>query len=1148
MYNLYDLEVKKELIASLSYVALESGYKFNNKEQFDNIMYRLYNYVKGDIEFNNGVVVNENLKSKLNEFKDIYNDLETPSLEDTEKFIGTNLKNQATANVDFEDTKYKVSTDEVVYFPYAFRPVAVSGDFNIKLLAVGLKGNEKSISTYFTAGNVGSSTKEIRVGIQSDSATSFRISMSTYNENGDFIRTLTKAESVRIADYPEIKIDNIYSAGADVDVYKLITYDFSINENQFESVNVDNINIGDTYFADDIAFLDKEHVTLVNLLNKVKNGISTEIEYQFLKDKIGTIQAYNNQPHKFIVVLANEERTDFLGIVSSYPLYYYNGKDSDALIGLSNNAVTPVELYTSRDSRLWKPIKYAFTQDTYDGASGSLLVKGYPIYKQGLNIVYNNYPIYYNYKFFNGVVSNGGESVNGSLFRLYKTASEDFTVDMLPPGGQIFLGKHKIEDSPFQKLIWRVLDYTDNINNIAGIEKYPESSVLFQTSHEIDYMPLIPERYYSREELQFGNLPIYRWLNSSAKPNEWFEPINEYDLPPDKTNCRVNGYTQRAGFMHYWDKEEVKLLKPMTIDGYENLSILNLNSREHDISGKIKEIPFLHSVLGTSFSVRYTMKIMDYHLAESTTKYEDLDKYAKKRDFGAYHCRDGSRGKYASSSTTSLSDGFAYANKAIAPICCLSKNTTIKKDDFEDGVFSLDIGVEETYFVKNECEAERNVVVNVETQANNVRTVCKNAEAVAPTERIVGLKGEFIAHTKRTLKATGKVVAKTIRDLKANVSKSYKTSRTANFFFVYRFGTKRKTTLNISNIYEAERNVVVENRVDIRFPIKRYLVKDIINIYRNKFVRDVKGILTISKTTKRSLRANLVKNFALKREAITYKHYYFETLRNTRYNADKVYKTKRKPAINYTCEFGASRTVKAFNVFSFGLKRNVYKATEFDSCTERSLIKNVSWSGIVERLLAGRYSTVFNLQRNVEGNTGNEYNLERNIVENIDKENILNRNLLMNLSEDYGTIRELICNSEFRTILERNITENINLDYKTLREAVVNEILQSNLLREVVMSASFENRIERYITENFALDKEAERRVVEDMEKINETIRCTLANAEKEAPTKRVISADDDKTKYVSKHNLLVYTNLLRDEIISLVDARIEEAFASRGL
>ena len=98
------------------------------------------------------------------------------------------------------------------------------------------------------------------------------------------------------------------------------------------------------------------------------------------------------------------------------------------------------------------------------------------------------------------------------------------------------------------------------------------------------------------------------------------------------------------------------------------------------------------------------------------------------------------------------------------------------------------------------------------------------------------------------------------------------------------------------------------------------------------------------------------------------------------------------------------------------------------------------------------------------------------------------------------------------------------------------------------MSASFENRIKRYITENFTLDKEAERRVVEDMTKINEAMRYTLANAEEDAPTKRVISTDEDKTKYVSKHNLLVYTNLLRSEIISLVDARIDEAFASRGL
>ena len=1118
MYNIYDLELKKDLIASLSYIALESNFKFNNKTQFNNIMYRLYNHVKDDISFNNGIAINDNLKAKLNGFKNVFQDLNTPELSDSEELIGTSIQNQSTATVDFEGTKYTISTEEIIYFPYVFKPVAASGELYINLRTIKTTGREKAISASFTALNVGSKTSTIKIGFKAANQSTITIYMSTYDSSGAFIRTLSISRDLAISDYPEIRIDNIYNSGADMEVYKLIEYDFSIDGTQLAEINADKLNIGDIYLAESITFLEDGPITIYNVDNKFINGVSTESEYQFLKEKLGTTHSYNGNELKFMVVLANEDRSDFMGIISSYPLYYAEGYDYDRLIGLSNTIGTPVEIYTSTNSRLWQKLNYGYTNDAFDSTSGSLLVKTYPIHKDGLNIVYNNYPIYHSFKDYTTFVEpvnvddeNLEDSeistleepittleerkVNGSILELYKTASEDFTIDLLPPGANIFLGKHRIEDSSSQKLVWRVLDYSNNINNVANTEKYPINTTLLQTAHVVDYLPLIPKNYYSRQEMQFGNLPIYRWLNSDAKQGEWFTQINSYDLPPDETNCGQESYVHRAGFVHYWAKEELDLLKPITVDNYEGLKILNLNSNEHNIAGASNEKPFLHSILGTSLSVKNFIKIMDYHknTAMNTSASTDLDIYSKTKSISSYHCRQKeSNGVYGASNSLSSSGNFAYLSRALAPICCIDKSTPINKDSAENGVFTINVNIPETIDVDNRYSCERTVTVRVEVEATLERNVIEDIFYIAKTERRLGLKGEFLAKTERELKATGLVLGKTVRSLKSNVNKSYKTSRTANFFFVYRFKSKRNLTKNISKAYSADRSVVVENRVDFRVPTKRYLTENISIVYKNKFVRDVKGILSIVKTTKRNLRANVNESFETTRNAITYKQYDFKTFRRVQYTLNKAYKTKRNSAINYTYEFNSIRIVKEFKTFTYSTIRKVNTNLSIESDTKRKLNINATWVGLIERLLAEKYSK--------------------------------------------------------DVFIQRCITENINLDYRALRNVIVNEVLKNDLLREVVMSTSFENRIERYITENFELNKETERRMILDMSRINEAMRYTLANADEESPTKRVLSTDEDTTKYVSKHNLLVYTNLLRGEIIDLVDTRIEVALASRGL
>ena len=72
----------------------------------------------------------------------------------------------------------------------------------------------------------------------------------------------------------------------------------------------------------------------------------------------------------------------------------------------------------------------------------------------------------------------------------------------------------------------------------------------------------------------------------------------------------------------------------------------------------------------------------------------------------------------------------------------------------------------------------------------------------------------------------------------------------------------------------------------------------------------------------------------------------------------------------------------------------------------------------------------------------------------------------------------------------------------------------------------------RYITQNIESSGDTERNIVSVVE-------CTFS-------TRRAVSTTIGK--YVSKENLTLYTNLLKQEIVEYVDLRIAQEFAKRNL
>ena len=177
----------------------------------------------------------------------------------------------------------------------------------------------------------------------------------------------------------------------------------------------------------------------------------------------------------------------------------------------------------------------------------------------------------------------------------------------------------------------------------------------------------------------------------------------------------------------------------------------------------------------------------------------------------------------------------------------------------------------------------------------------------------------------------------------------------------------------------------------------------------------------------------------------------------------------------------------------------------------------------------------FEIQRTIRKDIENEYPTRRYV----EKNTAVNYELLRFISEPYI--------SKFN--LQRDVLNNSLNKYPLQRKIKKEEIvsLTFNIIRDILNNTEFLGKVNRYVLENYSDDKETVREIIRDIEIINDNLkREVVVNMEENYPTKRFINSDTDK--YVSKSNLILYTQLLKEEITQYIDLRIAQEFEKRNL
>ena len=259
--------------------------------------------------------------------------------------------------------------------------------------------------------------------------------------------------------------------------------------------------------------------------------------------------------------------------------------------------------------------------------------------------------------------------------------------------------------------------------------------------------------------------------------------------------------------------------------------------------------------------------------------------------------------------------------------------------------------------------------------------------------------------------------------------------------------------------------------------------------------------------------------------------------------------TRIKVTNNFESIFGTRKDTHIRNDYFFPVERKIREPLE---AINDNLV----------RFVEGKSESIYPTFRYMSEPTILRYNCVRKVTERHAFKYPTSRKIIRHLQalEIYSTNRYIMANSKY--------------NYSMIRKTIANVFDEANLLRYVVQNADFVANCERYILENITSDYELCRSIIEDFEKINEAVIYTLNNIEEEYnselrltqifnldistlrevidmievnyPTKRATTVTANK--YVSKDNLMLYTVLLKQEISSFIEQKINYELDKRGL
>lgn len=138
------------------------------------------------------------------------------------------------------------------------------------------------------------------------------------------------------------------------------------------------------------------------------------------------------------------------------------------------------------------------------------------------------------------------------------------SISSLPIGSKVKFGRYQVEAEEPQEITWQVAAI-----NHAG---YPDDSVTLITEQIIDLRAFdarevgnsnADRRNYGNNRYKDSNMR--QWLNS--KEEDWYTAQHSADAPPTSadTGGYATGYNAKAGFLHYFDTDEIASILPTTL-------------------------------------------------------------------------------------------------------------------------------------------------------------------------------------------------------------------------------------------------------------------------------------------------------------------------------------------------------------------------------------------------------------------------------------------------------------------------------------------------------------------------------------------------------------------------------------------------------
>lgn len=898
---IYNKEISSEILATLSYIYITVGGKIQKGNQFNNILYKLYDYLKDDFIFDEGITITKSLIDKINQFKNIANTLPDPDIEG-----GWKLQEPQITTNNCDDFQYETEYKDIQ-----------SGEYLLDNYKIMLKPGEKvyfrvnlEFSRRTDGHNVKATGDSASTAIPSDAVYAklqltmgayFSMKALFYNQNDEVIGSTASKDvgtSYKPSEY-NFRVKYFFVRNKSYEVYINTTYDFTIEEDNLKGIDASILTIDDKYYAEKINEVDE--ITLSCLINKKINGKLQDQKYEILKSRLGT-KVVNNTglPLRFITITKNEEDTLYYAFISDYPFYMlgYNPSVNADVIGhmVANTSLkTYFELWQSTDGNMWEKNNESMpqmsTENPYKYTKGQTYIENQKIY-------YSNYNIYASYITSDSINPIEGFDVSNTtgIHHLVKETDEELTIGNVGVGAVIKFGNHVVEDSGLNPILFQTLDYTENLNiigeGISGYAKRPENAMFLDTLYYIDCMYMLPTAITKLDSYQNNNTTLHRFLNATGSKGKWWTAIGEEDIPPTAENntssTAKNGhYDHRAGFLNYFTTAERNALISTTLEnGYKGKVFLRQHEEAGTVSSsKISARPMYYRYSNSIRTAKvYADFVLNHHLNKDNLPVDSLI-----RAWG--RTKDTSNGYYYGGSTSSY---FGNRAEAICPSIFLSLDTKLIKnddntysvvlDDNEEIILSvMDIDIkkesireEETVSdTKKNIEAYKSINVDTERSVifkifkeivldtirkikkytigiyDNNKSIEKSIKALEDTAKNVEVDSKSLIDTERTISRIFKeaITLDVIRNLCKNTNIIADNERNTSVFASSIGDTERNTAIDIENLLDNNRNIAV-NHEDIADDIRNVVKNAVVdNDIRRNVLADILNLLDVERNT-----------------------------------------------------------------------------------------------------------------------------------------------------------------------------------------------------------------------------------------------------------------------------------------------------------